>query len=140
MLVYKHLGDFCGPFYMLIKLFLKTRLCHDCAPNACIQAPGRFLWTILYVHEAFSQDTVVPRLCAKCLYTSIWGICLPHVFPTLLFTYQLAVDFKPGVPLIHGRHMHRQHERAAGVPRKCNDLVHCNDLTFSRRAQCKASS
>ena len=104
MLVCKYLGDLCGPFYVLIELFVKK------------------------------------RLCAKCLYTSIWAICVPHLFSTLLFTYQLAVDFKPGVPLIHGRHMHRQHERAAGVPWKCNDLVRCIDLTFSRRAQCKASS
>ena len=41
MLVYKHLGDFRAPCFVLTKLFLKTCLCNVCAPNACIQASGR---------------------------------------------------------------------------------------------------
>jgi len=125
-LVYKRLGDFCGPLYAVIKLFLKRWLCtrslytsvwaifvdrymcssncfsgSGCAPEACIQASGRFLWTVLCAHKHVSQEVVVheklvykrlgdfcgplyvfiklflrKQLCTRSLYASIWAICV----------------------------------------------------------------
>ena len=93
---------------------------------------GDFWRTSLRVHKARSQDTIVHQMLVYKL--------LDDFFPRARSICHPAVDFKPGVQLIHGRHMHPKHERAASVPWKSTDLVRCIDLNFSRRAQCKASS
>ena len=52
------MGDFRGPLYVFTNIFLKTFF----APDACMQASGRFVSTILCVHKAVCEDTVVHQM------------------------------------------------------------------------------
>ena len=97
-------GDLRGPSDVFTQLFLKMRvytkclhtsiwgickgrsMCSSscfsrsgCAPHACIQASGRFSWTVVCVHEHSSQDTVhAPDACIQTSGRFLWTILCVH--------------------------------------------------------------
>ena len=99
--------------YVLIKLFLKRWLCtrslytsvwaifvdrymcssncfsgSGCAREACIQASGRFLWTVLCAHKTISQEVVVHE---KLVYKRLDDFCGPlYVLIKLFLRKQLC--------------------------------------------------
>jgi len=107
MLVYKLKGDFSLPFYVFIKLFLIMVLCtrclytsvwamfvdrymcssncfsgSGCAREACIQASGRCLWTVICAHKSISLEVVVHE---KLVYKRLGDVCGPWYVLIKLF-------------------------------------------------------